>query len=169
MKDPMQLLIILGAGGHTKQMLRLVDLLGSDYAYRYVVADYDTISEQKIRIPGPVHRIVQPREKHQGETDSALIVIAKMPHALLQARRILIDVHPVAVIGAGPSLQIPLAIVARLQRIPVIFIETASRGGDSISMTGKIIYKYHLADRFYVQWEHHLQQYPQARFAGRLL
>jgi beta-1,4-N-acetylglucosaminyltransferase len=169
MSDQEHLLIILGAGGHTKQMLRLVDLLGSDYQYQYVVADYDTISEQKIRIPGPVYRIVQPREKRQGETDSVLTVIRKMPSALLQARRILTDAHPAAVIGAGPSLQIPIAIVARLQRIPVIFIETASRGGDSISMTGKIIYKYHLADRFYVQWEHYLQQYPQALFAGRLL
>ena len=169
MNNPLQLLIILGAGGHTKQMLRLVDLLGSEYHYHYVVADYDTISEQKIRIAGPVHRIVQPREKRLGETESALTVVRKMPRALLQARRILNDVHPDAVIGAGPSLQIPIAIVARLQRVPVIFIETASRGGDEISMTGKIIYKYHLADRFYVQWEHHLQRYPRARFAGRLL
>jgi len=169
MSGQKHLLIILGAGGHTKQMLRLVDLLGSEYHYHYVVADYDTISEQKIRIPGPVHRIVQPRQKRQGETDSVLTVIRKMPSALLQARRILTHIHPAAVIGAGPSLQIPIAVVARLQRIPVIFVETASRGGDSISMTGKIIYKYHLADRFYVQWKHHLQQYPQARFAGRLL
>lgn len=169
MTDPTKLLIILGAGGHTKQMLRLVDLLGPDNRYEYIVADYDTISEQKIRIPGPVHRIVQPREKRLGETDAPLTVARKMPQALLQARRILADVEPDAVIGAGPSLQIPVAIVARLCRIPVIFIETASRGGDSISMTGKIIYKYRLADRYYVQWEHHLQRYPRARYAGRLL
>ena len=169
MTDPTKLLIILGAGGHTKQMLRLVDLLGSAYRYHYVVADYDTISEQKIRIPGPVHRIVQPREKRLGETDTMLTVARKMPQALLQARRILADVEPETVIGAGPSLQIPVAIAARVQRIPMIYIETASRGGDSISMTGKIIYKFHLADRFYVQWQHHLQNYPKARFAGRLL
>lgn len=169
MTDSTRLLIILGAGGHTKQMLRLVDLLGSEYRYHYVVADYDTISEQKIRIPGPVHRLVQPREKRLGETDTMSTVARKMPQALLQARRILTDVEPETVIGAGPSLQIPVALAARVQRIPMIYIETASRGGDSISMTGKIIYQFRLADRFYVQWQHHLQNYPNARFAGRLL
>ncbi len=163
-----RLLIVLGAGGHTKQMLRLVDLLGDEYDYQYVVADYDEVSEHKIRISGPVYRIVQPREKRQGQTENSAAVLRKMPAALKQARRILQQAHPDAVIGAGPSLQIPIAIAARLQRIPLIFIETASKV-ETMTFTGRLIYKTRLADRFYVQWEHHLKQYPQARYAGRLL
>ena len=164
----MHLLIVLGAGGHTKQMLRLVDLLGDEYCYIYVVADYDTMSEQKIRTLRPIYGFVQPREKRRGVTDNPFTVVRKMPQAFAQARRILSDVRPDAIIGAGPSLQIPIAVAARVRRIPHIFIETASKP-ETMTFTGRIIYKYGLADRFYLQWEHLLEQYPEARYAGRLL
>ncbi|NOX63545.1 MAG: hypothetical protein GXP42_16600 [Chloroflexi bacterium] len=164
----LRVLVILGAGGHTKQMLRLVDLLGPEYEYAYVVADYDQVSEHKIAIPGPVHRIVQPREKRRGQTESAWTVLRKMPRGLAQAWRILADFKPDAIIGAGPSLQIPIAIVAKVRRVPVIFIETASKV-EALTFTARIMYHLRLADRFYVQWEHHLARYPRARYAGRLL
>ncbi|MCO6451060.1 MAG: hypothetical protein J5I90_09775 [Caldilineales bacterium] len=164
----MRLLIVLGAGGHTKQMLRLVDLLGGDYEYHYVVADYDEVSAHKIRRPGLVYRIVQPRQKFKGETESASAVLRKMPGALKQAWEILDEAQPAAVIGAGPSLQIPIALAAKVRHIPVIFVETASKV-ERVTFTGRLIYRLRLADQFYVQWEHHLQEYPRARHAGRLL
>ena len=167
-RERKRLLIVLGAGGHTKQMLRLVDLLGSDYDYCYVVPDYDFISETKIRIPGPVYRIKQPREKKLGRTDGPVTVLLKMPGAIATAWRILSDARPDAVIGAGPSLQIPIAIVAKLRGIPHIFIETASKI-EFLSFTARIVYNYRLYDRFYVQWEHFIEEYPRARYAGRLL
>ena len=163
-----RLLIVLGAGGHTKQMLRLVDLLGPDFDYCYVIPDYDTISETKIRIAGPVYRIKQPREKKLGKTDGPLTVMRKMPGALKTAWRILGDARPDAVIGAGPSLQIPIAIAAKVRGVPHIFIETASKI-EFLSFTARIVYNYRLYDRFYVQWEHLTEDYPRARYAGRLL
>lgn len=164
----MRLLIILGAGGHTRQMLRLVELLGDGYEYHYVVADYDTVSEHKITRPGPVYRVLQPREKRRGRTESAGTVLRKLPVALRQARHVLDRAQPDAIIGAGPSLQIPFALLARWRRIPHIFIESASRP-ETLTFTGRLIYHLRLADRFYVQWEHHLVRYPRARYAGRLL
>ena len=162
------LLIILGAGGHTRQMLRLVDLLGSDYDYCYVVSDNDRISETKIRIPGPVYRIKQPREKRLGHTDGALTVLRRMPGAMRTAWQILGDARPDVVIGAGPSLQIPLAIAAKARGVPHIFIETASKI-EFLSFTARIVYRFRLYDRFYVQWESLARAYPHARYAGRLL
>jgi beta-1,4-N-acetylglucosaminyltransferase len=164
----MRLLIILGAGGHTRQMLRLVELLGDEYEYHYVVADYDTVSAHKITRPGPVYRVLQPREKRQGMTEGAGTVLRKLPMALRQAWQVLDRAQPDAIIGAGPSLQIPFALLARLRRIPHIFIESASRP-ETLTFTGRLIYHLRLADRFYVQWEHHLARYPRARYAGRLL
>lgn len=164
----MRLLIILGAGGHTRQMLRLVELLGDGYEYHYVVADYDTVSEHKITRPGPVYRVLQPREKRQGMTEGVGVVLRKLPVALRQAWQVLERAQPDAIIGAGPSLQIPFALLARLRRIPHIFIESASRP-ETLTFTGRLIYHLRLADRFYVQWEHHLARYPRARYAGRLL
>ncbi len=163
-----RLLIVLGAGGHTRQMLRLVDLLGPDYDYCYVVPDYDDISETKIRIPGPVYRIKQPREKRRGRTDNALIVLSRMPGAMKTAWHILGDARPDAVIGAGPSLQIPIALAAKARGVPHIFVETASKI-EFLSFTARIVYRLRLYDRFYVQWESLAQRYPHARYAGRLL
>ncbi len=163
-----RLLIVLGAGGHTRQMLRLVDLLGREFDFCYVLPDYDDISESKIRIPGPVYHIKQPRQKRQGRTDGPLTVLRRMPGALLTAWHILGDAHPDAVIGAGPSLQIPIAIAAKLRGVPHIFVETASKI-EFLSFTARIIYNYRLYDRFYVQWEHLVEKYPRARYAGRLL
>jgi beta-1,4-N-acetylglucosaminyltransferase len=167
-EDKQRLLIVLGAGGHTRQMLRLVDLLGTEFDFCYVIPDYDEISESKIRIPGPVYHIKQPREKRQGRTDGPLTVLWRMPGALLTAWRILGDARPDAVIGAGPSLQIPVAIAAKLRGVPHIFVETASKI-EFLSFTARIVYNYHLYDRFYVQWEHLVEEYPRARYAGRLL
>ncbi len=167
-RDRQRLLIILGAGGHTRQMLRLVDLLGPDYDYCYVVPDYDGISETKIRIPGPVYRIKQPREKRQGHTDSAWTVLRRMPGAMKTAWQILGDAHPDVIIGAGPSLQIPLAIAAKARGVPHIFVETASKI-EFLSFTARIVYRFRLYDRFYVQWESLIAAYPRARYAGRLL
>jgi UDP-N-acetylglucosamine:LPS N-acetylglucosamine transferase len=149
-------------------MLRLVDLLGTEFDFFYVSPDYDDISESKIRIPGPVYRIKQPREKRQGRTDGPLTVLSRMPGAFLTAWRILGDARPDAVIGAGPSLQIPIAIAAKLRGVPHIFIETASKI-EFLSFTARIVYNYRLYDRFYVQWEHLVEMYPRARYAGRLL
>jgi len=167
-RERRRLLIILGAGGHTRQMLRLVELLGTDYDYCYVVPDYDGISETKIRIPGPVYRIKQPREKRLGHTDGALTVLGRMPGALKTAWQILGDARPDAIIGAGPSLQIPLAMAAKARGVPHIFIETASKI-EFLSFTARIVYRLRLYDRFYVQWESLASAYPRARYAGRLL
>jgi len=163
-----RILVVLGAGGHTRQMLRLVELLGPDFDYAYVVPDYDQVSETKIRIPGPVYRIKQPREKKQGHTDGPLQVMWKMPGALKTAWNILGEVQPDLIIGAGPSLQIPIAVAAKLRGIPHIFIETASKI-EFLSFTARIIYRFRLYDRFYVQWESLAEMYPRARYAGRLL
>ena len=164
----MRLLIILGEGGHTKQMIRLVELLGSEYDYHYLLAENDPVSANKILTPGPIYRIIQVRTKRQGVTDNAFTVLRKSLHALQQSWRVLSQARPDAIIGAGPSLEIPIALVARLRRIPLIHVETASRP-ETITLTGRIIYRLHLASRFYVQWEHFLADYPRARYAGRLL
>ena len=69
------ILVALGEGGHTKEMLTLVDMLGDDYAYAYIIVADDPISEKKIRRPGPVYRVQRPRDKeHHLLRDAAKFV-----------------------------------------------------------------------------------------------
>ena len=50
----MHLLLVLGEGGHTKEMLRLADLLGASHRYSYVLVNDDQVSASKIAISGPI-------------------------------------------------------------------------------------------------------------------
>lgn len=155
------LLIALGEGGHTKEMLTLVDMLGDDYAYAYVVVDDDPISEAKIRRRGPVYRLLRPRDKAHNLLRDAL----KFAASARQAWRILRKVRPTAVLSTGPSVAVPVCILARLRGARVIFVETGSRV-TALSTTGRIMYR--VADLFFVQWPELRERYPRAVYAGRL-
>ena len=61
-----RVLVVLGEGGHTRQMLQLLDQLGPAYQYLYVLAAEDELSAQKIRLPGEVQRVGRPRSKVRG-------------------------------------------------------------------------------------------------------
>ncbi|MCB0166213.1 MAG: hypothetical protein KDI79_18425, partial [Anaerolineae bacterium] len=60
----MKILVVLGDGGHTRDTLKLVEMLGPKYEYSYLMAQADQISEKKIEFPGQVYRVVTPRDKH---------------------------------------------------------------------------------------------------------
>ena len=158
----MKLLIVLGSGGHTKEMLRLVDLLGSGYEYSYLVCADDELSVQKIGTPGSVHRMIRPRLLNIG----LLTIALRTLWAAGQAFRALWHTRPHAIISAGPGIAVPACILAKCLGIKVIYIETGSRVF-ALSMSGKILY--HFADLFFVQWEELLSLHPKAIYAGRLL
>ena len=74
----MKLLIVLGEGGHTKQMLNLVQLIkglekshNESYSLHYVVTYEDHLSAGHIRHPGPVYRVTRPRGKSTSKLGAA--------------------------------------------------------------------------------------------------
>ncbi len=155
------LLIALGEGGHTKEMLTLVDMLGDAYEYAYIVVADDPISERKIRRPGPVYRVLRPRDKAHNLLRDGL----KFVRSACQAWHILRQVRPAAVLSTGPSVAVPVCVLARLTRARVIFVETGSRV-TALSTTGRIMYR--VAHLFFVQWPELAAVYPRAIYAGRL-
>jgi len=157
-----RLLVVLGDGGHTVEILRLLELLGSDYAYCYVAAEDDRISGQRIAVPGPLFRIRRPRSKGEPWWSATWHLLV----SLAQAFRVWRRVRPQALLGSGPSIMVPVALAARLHGSKVIFVETGSRV-TSLSLTGRIMLR--LAHLFFVQWQQLQQRYPGTVFAGRLL
>lgn len=162
----MKLMIVLGEGGHTKQMLNLVSLLKSTdqgaYELHYIVAREDELSAGHIRHPGPVYRVMRPRGKTTGKLGAAI----RTTLAGIQAIGILLRVRPKAVISAGPAIAVPMSILGKLLGARVIYIESSSRISRP-SLTGRIIYRW--ADLFFVQWQQLQPSYPRAIFAGRLV
>ena len=159
------LLVVLGEGGHTKQMLRLVELVGEGYAYHYVAAEGDALSANRLPQPGPVHRLPRPRSKAQGRTDPWWAAAWQTARATWRAFGIVRRVRPAAVIGAGPSISVPVSVAGKLWGARVIHVESASRVR-RLSLTGRLLYPW--ADLFFVQWPGLREQYPKAVYAGRL-
>jgi len=160
-----RLMVVLGEGGHTKQMLRLVELLGPGYAYHYVAVEGDELSTARLPQPGPVYRLPRPRSKVQGRTDPPWVAAWQTLRSTGRAFRVVRQVRPHAVIGAGPSISVPVSLMGKLLGARVIHVESASRV-QRLSMTGRILYP--VADLFFVQWEDLREQYPKATYAGRL-
>ena len=158
----MKLLIVFGEGGHTKQLLNLVYLLGENYEYAYLMTPQDHLAATHLPISGPAYRVIRPHSKF----DNRLLVVVKSLIAAIQSLVVLMRVRPKAIIGNGPAVAVPVSIVGKLLGVRVIFIESASRV-TCLSLTGRMMYQW--ADLFFVQWPVLQKSYPRAIYAGRLV
>jgi beta-1,4-N-acetylglucosaminyltransferase len=156
-----KILVVLGGGGHSTELLRLVELLGSDYDYSYMLSDIDTISEGKIKWKGPIYRVPLLLSKH-ARWRRLLLALGPSLRQLL----VLLRVRPKVILSTGSNIAVPVSIFGRLIGVKVIHIETGSRVY-TMSATGKLMYR--IAHLFFVQWESLLDSYPKAIYAGRLL
>jgi beta-1,4-N-acetylglucosaminyltransferase len=161
-KPAMKLLVVLGEGGHTTELLNLLTLLGSHYDYHYIITKEDNLSLERICYPGPVHRLSRPRGKHTGVVSA----VSKIIWISLQSLWIVLSVRPTAILSTGPAIAVPVSLIGKLCGAHIIFIETGSRV-NNLSLTGRIMYKW--ADLFFVQWPQLTEKLPHAIYAGRLL
>ncbi len=158
----MKILVVLGEGGHTTELLKLVDMLDDQHQYHYVVSEEDNLSIAKIRKPGPIHRLWRPR----GKKTRLPIALLRTVGVALQSLLVLLQVRPKAILSTGPAIAVPISLLGRLLRIRIIFVETGSRV-TSLSLTGRIMYN--IADLFFVQWPQLQEKWPRALYEGRLL
>ncbi|GAB1867543.1 hypothetical protein CAJAP_08622 [Camponotus japonicus] len=156
---PVKTMIILGSGGHTAEMLRIVKHLNlENYSPRvYIHAQTDKLSAEKVRDledgneDYKVVEIYRSREVRQ----SYLTSIWTTVFATLNCLPILWRENPGLILCNGPGTCVPLCIIAFLFRAlyitqnVIVFIESFCRV-KSFSLTGKILY--YLADHVVVQW-----------------
>lgn len=162
----MRILVVLGEGGHTRQMIQLLEELGPGYEYHYLMAAEDQLSEGKIRLPGPVWRIGRPRNKVGGRTDSLPLSAWQTARGAAQLLPIMRRVRPDVVLANGPAVAVPAAVLGKVLGAAVVYVESASRVA-GLSASGRMVYR--LADLFIVQWPQLAERYPRAIYAGRLV
>ena len=155
------MLVVLGEGGHTTELLNLIDLLGDNYEYHYIISKEDNISADRIRYPGPIYAVTRPRGKQTG----LLNAVFRTMLTVFEAFKILWHLRPAAMVSTGPAIFVPFSLMGRLLRVTVIFVETGSRI-KAPSLTGRLLYP--LADLFFVQWPQLKEKLPRAVYAGRL-
>ncbi|MEM3433792.1 MAG: PssD/Cps14F family polysaccharide biosynthesis glycosyltransferase [Candidatus Methanomethyliaceae archaeon] len=158
----MIILAVLGSGGHTTQILKLIELLGDRFEYRYLVGIGDALSPSKITREGKVYFVHRARD----HGDGAFITALKAMRLFLESLFVIVSVKPDVVLSAGPGLAVPISILAKIFGKKVIFVESWSRVY-SASAAGRILYRF--ADLFFVQWPELKRVYPGAIYAGRLL
>jgi len=159
MRTTIKILAILGKGGHTTQMLKLLREMPKDFEYSYVICYEDPISEKKV--DGTVYKVNMPSR----EGDSNFMKSVRTLRTIIQAATALIKDNPHVVVSAGPGVGTIFSYIGKLLGKKVIFIESWARVY-SKSDSGKLVYP--IADLFFVQWKEMEKVYPNAIYAGRL-
>jgi beta-1,4-N-acetylglucosaminyltransferase len=82
------------------------------------------------------------------------------------AARVLSRYRPQLVVSNGAGVAFPFFVVAKILRIPTVYIEVVDRV-DFPTLTGRLCYP--LSDLFLLQWEEQRRSYPRGVVVGRLL
>ncbi|CAG8547942.1 8145_t:CDS:2 [Paraglomus brasilianum] len=183
LEKPCKSCIVLGSGGHTMEMLQL--LQGLDYAtkYRprlYIVSSNDTLSVKKARdletAKGGTegedkYRIVRiPRARHVGE--SWLTTPFSVAKALIASTKVVLWETPDLIICNGPGICVPICVISYIhrilgiKRIYLIYVESFARV-KSLSLSGRLLIRF--VDTFLVQWPYLEGKYSQAEYKGVLV
>ncbi|CAG5895633.1 unnamed protein product [Menidia menidia] len=179
-KGPVAVLVVAGSGGHTTEILRLMECLSAAYTpVHYVVADTDRMSEEKIcafekskqsnaESQFTICRIPRSREVHQSWSSSVLSTLKALRYSLPLVFRL----RPDMVLCNGPGTCVPLCVAALLlgilgmKKVLIVYVESICRV-QTLSLTGKILYL--VSDYFFVQWSSLRDKYPKSIFLGRIV
>jgi len=157
----LKILVVLGSGGHTAQMLRLVDLLGDRFEYVYLVGRGDSLSVKKITKKGEV--CVVHRARDHG--DNVIVTFFKVIRLFWESLGVIRRTKPEVILSVGPGMAVPISMLGKIFGKKIIFVESWSRVYKG-STSGKIIYRF--ADLFFVQWPEMKSVYSRGIYAGRL-
>jgi len=166
-----RVLAVLGSGGHTTEMLRIVKILDDEFMpLSFVYAETDKHSSDQVKEviekPYSIRTIPRAREVKQSWKSTVLSTLRAIFHAI----PIMFDLRPDLLLLNGPGTCIPLVIAAFVLQlttnhdVKIVFIESFCRV-ERLSMTGKLLYPF--SDIFFVQWPELLASYPRAIYRGK--
>ena len=157
-----EILLIYGSGGHNEDARRLLESL-KPYLYDY---EFISLCDDDVR-----YILTEKYYKMPTVTDkfSYLKVLFNIPKSLVSAIRLFSKMRREHyfqyAISTGPGITMIMAPILRYYKIPIIYIENASRFY-SRSLAGRFVY--YFAKYFFVQNKELLNLYPKAIYKGRL-
>lgn len=180
-KKNVNIMILLGSGGHTGEMLRLIESIEWKYFTRtWVLSSTDESSLSKVqeversliaKKEEPKYLMV-PRARNINEglllsIKSTLISFISISLAIIR-----LPVLPSILLLNGPGTSVPLAYFIfilkflGLCKTRIVFIESLARV-NSLSLSGVLLLP--ISDRFIVQWPYLSQKYKRAEYYGILV
>ena len=149
---PVDVLLVCTGGGHLLQLWSLRSAW-EGYERAWVVASHEG-SDVASLLSGERVRFA-----HSPAARSARNLVRN----LVLARRVLKELRPRVVVTTGAAVAVPFAWTARLQGIPVAYVESLARA-ERPSLSCRLVAP--IADRVYVQWPELRAALPRARYAG---
>ena len=149
-RENIKICLISSSGGHYEQ-LRMLAKLEDDFNVFWVTEGTDYASEAD-------YYLLQ-----TGLKDKLFII--KMIINFFKTVFIWYKERPDFVITTGTMIVLPMAILAKLFRKKLIYIESFARVYDR-SRFGSLMYKF--ADLFIIQWESLKEVYPNAIYGGSI-
>ena len=145
--------LISSSGGHYEQLLMLRKL--SENNDIFIVTEKTKYNKNDKKIN---YFLTQVNRKE-------ILFIPKMIIIALKSLYIFLKEKPDVVISTGVLATIPMLYIGHFFKKRVIYIESFAKINSS-TRTGKLIYKKHIANQFYVQWKKMLEFYPNAIYKG---
>jgi len=171
-------MIFFGSGGHTTEMIRLVQNLDPNKyePVTFAIGHTDVTSQGKVRAARlPLEprarwlRIYRNREVKQSWLTTMLTAI----WSLVQALYVMFRNRPQLLICNGPGTCVSLIYsafalnVLGLSDTTIVFAESFCRTTSRLSITGTLVYP--LANKFIVHWQEQAEAYPRAEYLGQII
>ena len=152
-KERKKICLISSSGGHFEQLLMLKKL-SEDYD-TFIVTETTKYHKKDKKIDYYVSQVNR----------KEVLFIFKMLLITIKSFFIFLKEKPDVIISTGVLASIPMLFIGHILKKKVIYIESFAKI-NSPTMTGNLIYKKHIADQFYVQWESMKEFYPNAIYKG---
>jgi beta-1,4-N-acetylglucosaminyltransferase len=158
-KKSLRIALIATGGGHLRELIAV------RRAYQH--HDYFLISTPESRASSEVNRFS--RQYFIWNTGAGswrskpFRFMRDLIHDLMTFHRVFLLEQPHCIISTGSGIAVPGFLIARLQGVPTIYIESYARI-HSLSLTGRICY--HLSDLFLVQHRDLAKQFRRAIYSG---
>ena len=169
---PISTVVVLGSGGHTTEMLQLLQSLNHEQykPLTFIVARTDTtslprVTAMKVRRADAIHFIPRSREVGQSYASSILTTI----WSIIYSSGLVLWIRPGLLLCNGPGTCLPIAICTFLGRIlglwegKIVFCESFCRV-KTLSLTGKLLYP--IVDLFVVHWEQLQATFPRSHLVS---
>lgn len=168
------LMVLLGSGGHTGEMLRVLEQWShlEDYNVHFVVSSGDNTSLLKLKELGLAKYSVSTIHRARDVGHGLFPALINTLRSFASCAGVVWRLKPDVFLSNGPGTAIPISYTLfvlkffGLARSQIVFVESLARV-DRLSLTGHLILP--ITDRFLVQWPLLAKRYPRCEYRGILV
>ncbi|SGZ57852.1 CIC11C00000005553 [Sungouiella intermedia] len=172
------IMVLLGSGGHTGEMMRILSPIDlSSCSRTWVVSSGDTTSLLKakayeVNIKGEKAQFIELKRARKVGEPLSLSVKSTIMSFISTVQQVWKLAKPDVLLVNGPGTCIPLAYVLFIMKLlglcntRIIYIESLARV-NNLSLSGRLILP--ISDRFLVQWRSLAKKYQRVEYYGILI